>query len=136
MSSPIGLEGKSGQEMRRKSCIGDKAEPSGQIGMDKVRLKRLIREARGDRSQREFAKFLGVSQPTISDWETGNYAPSLENTEVLARCLGIDLTEFVARAEGRSMATNFESLLEAVTVLDWPQLAKIQRAIADRMELN
>jgi transcriptional regulator with XRE-family HTH domain len=104
--------------------------------MDKARLKRLIREARGERSQREFAKFLGVAQPTISDWEVGNYAPSLENTELLAKCLGISLTEFIARAEGRAVATDFEALLEMVGLLDWPQLAKIQRAIADRMELN
>jgi transcriptional regulator with XRE-family HTH domain len=135
MSSPIGIEVEPGQKSGQKTCIDRKSE-SGDCGMDKVRLKNLVKEARGERSQREFAKYLGVAQPTVSDWERGNYAPSLENTEILAKCLGITLTEFIARAEGRSVATDFEALLEAVNLLDWRQLAKIQRAIADRMELN
>ncbi|MDF0554902.1 helix-turn-helix transcriptional regulator [Kamptonema sp. UHCC 0994] len=102
--------------------------------MDKQKLMRLIKEARGERSQREFAKLIGTSQATISDWEKGKYVPTLENAEILAQCLGIDLTEFVARAEGRTRSTSFEELLQAIDYADWPQLAQIQRAIAHRME--
>jgi transcriptional regulator with XRE-family HTH domain len=37
----------------------------------------------------EFAEMVGVSQPTASDWFTGTRTPSLEQTETIARCLGV-----------------------------------------------
>ena len=35
-----------------------------------------IKAIRGKRSQAEFAKYLGVRQATVSEWETGKTKPS------------------------------------------------------------
>lgn len=41
------------------------------------RLKNLIREKKGDLSQLEAAKWLGVSQPTINSWLNGEAMPGM-----------------------------------------------------------
>ncbi len=103
--------------------------------MNKKRLANLIREARGDISQRQFAKMIGVSQTSVSDWEKGTYFPNLENAEAIARRLGISLSDFVAQIEDEGK-TEFEKIIDSVKLLDWNRLAEIQRAIAERMEGN
>lgn len=53
------------------------------MAVDNHKIARRIREIRGfDHTQKEFAKFLGVSQATVSKLEKGLILP---NSEVLLR---------------------------------------------------
>jgi transcriptional regulator with XRE-family HTH domain len=60
------------------------------------RLSEAVRKARGDRSQRKFAKDLRVSYPAVRSWEEGESLPGLENLEAIAGALGVSLEEFLA----------------------------------------
>ncbi len=46
---------------------------------------KALREARrtADHSQEQVARFVGVSQPTVSYWERGVWTPAEENAEQL-----------------------------------------------------
>lgn len=46
-------------------------------------------------SQVEFAKRLGVSQPTVSDWVNGAKHPSTENLIALSKVTGIGVDELL-----------------------------------------
>ena len=49
---------------------------------------RELREAKGIQ-QKELAIDLGVSQPTVSDWESGRKVPSAKSTAKLADYFGV-----------------------------------------------
>lgn len=46
-------------------------------------------------TQADFAKSIGVSQPTVSDWIGGRMLPSVETLIVIARVTGLSLDELV-----------------------------------------
>lgn len=48
---------------------------------------KAAREKKG-LSQKQLAQLLGVSQPTVSDWESGRKNPTLENLSKIADALG------------------------------------------------
>ncbi|MDJ0578162.1 MAG: helix-turn-helix transcriptional regulator, partial [Xenococcaceae cyanobacterium MO_234.B1] len=48
------------------------------------RLSRLIKKLRGDRSQRSFAKSLGVSYASIRTWEEGESMPGIASLQKIA----------------------------------------------------
>jgi transcriptional regulator with XRE-family HTH domain len=48
------------------------------------RLSSLIRKLRGDKSQRQFAKFLGVSYAAVRSWEESESMPGLNSLEKIA----------------------------------------------------
>lgn len=52
------------------------------------RLAQFIKELRGDASQREFAKVLGISYTTIQDWEKQIRLPSPKNLQRLSQLKG------------------------------------------------
>jgi transcriptional regulator with XRE-family HTH domain len=54
----------------------------------KKRLAQLIKELRGDTTQREFARLLGTSYTTIQDWEKQIRLPSPKNLKRLAQFKG------------------------------------------------
>jgi transcriptional regulator with XRE-family HTH domain len=66
------------------------------------RLAVAVQEARGDRSQREFALVLKVSQSTVQQWENGKNVPSLENLEKIALMKGMLVEDFVAYLYNRT----------------------------------
>lgn len=105
--------------------------------MDEQVLRRLaaaVLDARGDRSQREFATLLGVAQSTIQSWENAKNTPSLENLEKLAKIRNQLPEDFVAYLYGRSahsLAT--EQIKAKIAVMGCAGLADLTRAIADRL---
>lgn len=56
------------------------------------RLARLVAELRGSKSQRQFAKELGVSQSSVRFWESNLAWPDTENLEKLAALRGWSLS--------------------------------------------
>lgn len=57
------------------------------------RLAELIKELRGDTSQRRFSVQLGVSKSSVNFWESGLSFPDTENLEKLANFKGWTLAE-------------------------------------------
>ena len=56
-----------------------------------------IREIRKKHSmsQSELAAMIGVTQPTMSSWESGEQSPTLKNCLLLAEALGCSLNDIV-----------------------------------------
>ncbi len=55
----------------------------------KKRLRDKLMEAQGDRSQREFARNLGVALGTLQIWLRGDSLPMIDKFEKLASALGM-----------------------------------------------
>jgi transcriptional regulator with XRE-family HTH domain len=66
------------------------------------KLAEAIKKARGDRSQRKFAKDLGVSYVTIQLWERGEVIPDLANLEAIATSRGQTLEQLLAEIRGQA----------------------------------
>jgi transcriptional regulator with XRE-family HTH domain len=79
------------------------------------RLSKAVLEARGDRSQREFAELLDVAQSTVQSWENGKNTPSLENMEKIARIRGQLPEEFVAYLYGRQGEASLQDRINAMS---------------------
>ncbi|ADG74307.1 transcriptional regulator, XRE family [Cellulomonas flavigena DSM 20109] len=54
---------------------------------------RALRTERGDMTQAELARHLGVTRQTVIAIEQGRYSPSLETAFQIARALGVPLDE-------------------------------------------
>lgn len=57
---------------------------------------KTLRENAG-KQQKELAIDLGVSQPTISDWESGRKVPSAKSTEKLADYFNVSIDYLLGR---------------------------------------
>lgn len=64
-----------------------------------IRIKQLREEKNIE--QKQLARDLQVSQPTISDWETGRKKPSSKSVEMLADYFGVSLDYLLERSENR-----------------------------------
>ena len=114
------------------------------------RLATVIRELRGERSQKEFSSILDVSQSTITNWESGRGGtPNLDNLEKIAKEKGQYPEVLLAELYGREvraitlinenellLEATAEDLLQGTTeisvILSVPVLIKvIHRAILD-----
>ena len=58
----------------------------------------------------EAAEFLGISQPTLSAWETGNKAPSVEGVEKMADLYGVTTDFLLGRTDSEHSFDNMVSL--------------------------
>lgn len=58
----------------------------------------------------EAAKLLGISQPTLSAWETGNKAPSVEGVEKMADLYGVTTDFLLGRTDSEHSFANMVSL--------------------------
>lgn len=58
------------------------------------RLKQYLAEA--DKSQAEFGREMGVSQPTVSDWLSGASFPSVGRLKRMSELTGISIDELLA----------------------------------------
>jgi transcriptional regulator with XRE-family HTH domain len=75
------------------------------------RIKEL-REAK-DMEQKALAIDIGVSQPTISDWETGRKTPSSKSAEKLADYFGVSIDYLLGReTEGAGANDELNEYLE------------------------
>lgn len=70
----------------------------------KQRLANLVRELRGERSQRSFAKLLGVSNQAIQYWEKERTWPDEDNLQKLAALKGWKLKQLQAYLESEPQA--------------------------------
>lgn len=63
--------------------------------MDMVKMGSFLAELRKERNltQAELGEKLGVTNKTISRWETGNYMPSVEMLEELSTMYGMTINE-------------------------------------------
>lgn len=46
-------------------------------------------------SQKELADALGVTQGTVSAWESGRWDPTVENLRAVAKVLGVTVDELI-----------------------------------------
>ncbi len=96
------------------------------------RLAQSVLEARGERSQREFAQLIGVAQSTVQSWENAKNTPSLENLEKIASIRGQLPEEFVAFLYGRSIGQSLP-LEEQISRMSCKQVSTLMNAIAARL---
>ncbi|MBQ9887566.1 MAG: helix-turn-helix transcriptional regulator [Lachnospiraceae bacterium] len=89
--------------------------------MDMVRMGGFIAELRKERkmTQAELGEKIGVTNKTISRWETGNYMPPVEMLEELSNMYGLTINELLSGKrlsveEYKEMAeTNIKETLKA-----------------------
>ena len=60
-------------------------------------LARRLRLARGRETQQDWANKIGVSTASISSWESGDTAPTLDNLEQISRMTGYSMDWFLGR---------------------------------------
>lgn len=75
----------------------DKPEPD---MATRIRLSVVVKLARGNRSQRKFAKDLGISYAAIRSWEECENLAGLESMKVIATASGMTLEELLAYLKG------------------------------------
>ncbi|AFY74758.1 putative transcriptional regulator [Synechococcus sp. PCC 7502] len=94
------------------------------------RFSSKVRQLRGDQSQLQFARLLGVTQPTIAAWENGSI-PNLENIEKLAELYAVKPEEFIAEMYGRAIVTETKEPIEdQIKKLPVKKLASLLMMIA------
>ena len=66
--------------------------------MDMVKMGRFLAELRKERklTQAELGEKLGVTNKTVSRWETGSYMPPVEMLEELSRLYGLTINELLS----------------------------------------
>lgn len=107
------------------------------------RLSDVIKQARGNMSQRQFAKRLGVSFATIRSWEECESMPGTKNLEAIAALLGQSLEEFLHYLRGDTVGDvensnlKAEDLLAQVNQLPPSEVARLIQLAASRLvQLN
>ncbi len=102
------------------------------------RLSKLVMELRGSKSQRRFAKELGVSQSSVRLWESHQAWPETENLEKLAVLKGWSLSHLQTYlVEGELPAEEpLEQVLRTVRSLPLEAVARVAtvavETLADR----
>lgn len=97
------------------------------------RLAYKVKRLRGDRSQGEFAKILGVSQASIAGWENSKNIPTIENLERLAELANQLPEQFLAEIYGREIVTReCPSLAFAITSMDNVEIGGILMMIGQK----
>ena len=66
--------------------------------MDQIKVGKFIAKLRKDRgmTQEALGRKLGVTNKTVSRWETGNYMPDIELLVPLGEALGVSVNELLA----------------------------------------
>jgi len=86
----------------------------------------LVRAARKNRSQKEFASWLGVKQSSVSRYESGRSSPS---TEVINRCMHL------VNADSVPDIPSAEELARRLRVeLDQPGMAGVRVALSSLLD--
>lgn len=103
-------------------------------GDAKKRLAMIVAKAQGERSQRQFAKDLGVSQGTVQNWLGGVGFPSSENLERIAVAAGMTLEELFNQVKGEesiSAPKVAEDVLQLARQLDKRQRKRLVKLLID-----
>ncbi len=99
------------------------------------RIKEL-REAR-DIQQKELAISIGVSQPTVSDWESGRKTPSAKSTMKLSSFFDVSVEYLMGNEEKRRIIPDSDIKFAVfgdpdVTDAQFEEIKKIARIIRER----
>jgi transcriptional regulator with XRE-family HTH domain len=107
--------------------------------LSKLKLGNLVKQLRGNQTQKEFAKRLGVTHGAIQSWENGEVTPGSVNLSRIAREGGYTLTELMDYLEGNSKHSQTDSnisverLVAEVRYMPAKDLAMLGRAVSDRL---
>ncbi len=101
------------------------------------KLIEIIKQARGDMSQRGFGKLLGVSATAVQMWEKGAKIPDTENLSRIASRAGYTMEELLSCLEGKPIqeASDFTIILRQINNMPLSQVALIVQAGANRLAL-
>ncbi len=118
----------------------------------KQKLANLLRELRGERSQRSFAQFFGVSNQAVQNWEKERTWPDDENLQKLADLKGWTLKQLQAYLEGvpqaeqdinytgfvetSELTLNVQQLLAQVRSLPFQAAAQVAQAALETMAIK
>ena len=102
------------------------------------RLVNLVRELRGDLSQRQFAKKLDVSDSSVYFWEAGMAWPGTQNLKKLAKMKGWTLDELQAYLEGEVPVRTLtvQQLLAEVRSLPFSEAAQVAKVALETMAMK
>ena len=66
--------------------------------MDQVKIGKFIAQLRKEAgwTQETLGEKVGVTNKTISRWETGNYMPDIEMIQILSKTFGVSINELLA----------------------------------------
>lgn len=105
------------------------------MGSKSDRLVNLVRELRGDLSQRQFAKKLGVSDSSVYFWEAGTAWPGTQNLKKLAKIKGWTLDELQTYLEGEVpvRTLSVQQLLAEVRALTFSEAAQVAKVALETM---
>ena len=118
----------------------------------KQRLANLVKELRGERSQRSFAKLLRVSNQAVQNWEKEKTWPDEENLQSLAEMKGWTQKQLQAYLAGEPQADegviwadmgeildralNIQQLLAQVRMLPFQAAAQVAQAALETMQIR
>jgi transcriptional regulator with XRE-family HTH domain len=117
----------------------------------KQKLASLLRELRGERSQRSFAQFFGVSNQAVQNWEKERTWPDDDNLQKLADLKGWTLKQLQAYLEGvpqaeqdisytsfveTELTLNVQQLLAQVRSLPFQAAAQVAQAALETMAIK
>lgn len=110
------------------------------------RLSRLIKKLRGDRSQRSFAKSLGVSYASIRTWEEGESMPGIASLQKIAEYSNQSIEELLqylsGEEEDKSSKLPFPAVKSADDIiphlenLSKQEIAKLAQFLIEKLAVN
>lgn len=104
----------------------------------KQRLAELIKGLRGELTQREFAKRLGVTYGAIQSWENAEVTPSSTNLVKISDYTGLSLQELMSSLTGSKIGigkpeANPLYVVTQLKTMSVADLTHLYRAVSDRL---
>ena len=103
----------------------------------KQRLKQILEQVRAERSQRQFARDLGVSLGTVQNWLSGDSFPNSEKLEKVAVAVGMSLEQLFVYLKGGATKPGEPRVAEDVLVqaktLDKEQQVRLIKLLIDEL---
>jgi transcriptional regulator with XRE-family HTH domain len=100
----------------------------------KKKLGEIAKVARGDMSQRVFAKLLGVAYTTVQAWERGDSIPDIENLAQIADRAGYTIEELLnyLGIKPQSNSSDINQIIKQIRIMPLADVAEIGRVVMDR----
>lgn len=101
--------------------------------MDQKKIGRFIARVRKEKelTQAELGELLGVTNKTVSRWETGNYMPDLSLLQCLCKTLDININEFLSGERLDMEHYHEQAEKNILSVLAHEEQMKKQKRISD-----